>query len=565
VVNAEARVHNRVIARLFFIISITLTVEAEARQIAAQSTISAVTVFNDRAMVTRTAKVNLAKGNNLITFENLPVMMIDDSIRADAKGSAQARISGLTLRTVYLDRSNEKRIRELEAEISSVERKIQKVETRKTALGAQRAFIESIKVGWGERISKELSLGKPTTNELTEANRFIGEGIYKIEDQMYDADAELKPLQGTLAALKNQLEQHRGNIKKEAREVDLNLEAPRDMELTVELSYLVNQARWEPAYDIRLAADGKSAELVYRAIVSQSTGEEWQQVAMSLSSAMPSLGISPPELQPWYVGFYNYRPLGEESIGTVRRQKIAMPAAAPMPMQMDAGGASTTDVAQKEQYRISPVTALLTEGQTSVLFNVPKPVDVSADGRQHSSVIALERVPVVAEYLAIPKLSPRVFLKSEVTNMTPYPLLSGEVHVFNDAAYAGKSHVKTVAAGEKFDLYFGVDDQVKLKRKATKIRKEAGLLAGNQISWNCLVELENLKSESISVTLIDQIPLATNEEIRVSIRDPQPKPDEKRTDGTITWKIAVNPGEKRKINYEIDVEYPKGKEVSGTD
>jgi uncharacterized protein (TIGR02231 family) len=219
----------------------------------------------------------------------------------------------------------------------------------------------------------------------------------------------------------------------------------------------------------------------------------------------------------------------------------------------------------KEQFRVSPVTALLTAGQTSVLFNVPKPVDISADGIRHSSVIALERVPVVAEYVAIPKLSQRVFLKSEVVNMTPYPLLSGEVHVFNDTAYAGKSQLKTVAAGEKFDLYFGTDDAVKLKRKALKVRREAGLLAGNRVSWGCTVELENLKKESISVTLLDQIPLAANEEIKVSISEPQPKPEEIKADGTIIWKMNVSPGEKKKISYEIDLEYPKGKEITGTD
>lgn len=557
--------HKQVIVKILFTIAVALSAEAEARQSVVNSNISAVTVFDDRAMITRTASIRLVKGMNKITFENLPVTMIDESIRADAKGTAQARIAALTLRNIYLDKSSDKQILDLEGDISAVERKIQKLEARRTALGAQRAFFDSIKVGWSDRISKELSLGKPTTSELGDANRFIGEGVYNIEDQLYSTDAELKPLHMSLIALKNQLDQNRGSLRKEARAADLDLEAPRDMDLTVELTYLVTQARWEPAYDIRLAADGKSAELVYRAIVSQSTGEEWQQVNMSLSSALPATGIAPPELQPWYVALYNYHPLDEETAGTLRRQKLGAPAPSPPIPLESVSAAPTTDGMQKEQFRVSPVTALLTAGQTSVLFNIPKPVDISADGIRHSSVIALERVPVVAEYVAIPKLSQRVFLKSEVVNMTPYPLLSGEVHVFNDTAYAGKSQLKTVAAGEKFDLYFGTDEQVKLKRKALKVRKEAGLLAGNQVSWGCSVELENLKKERISVTLLDQIPLAANEEIKVSISEPKPKPEEIKADGTIIWKMNVDPGEKKKISYEIDLEYPKGKEISGTD
>lgn len=541
-----------------FLAFLTASSNAECRQLIADSRISSVTVFNDRAMVTRSVAVTLEKGANQITFANLPVFMNEESIRAEAKGGTIARISELNLRNVYLDKSIENRVRDLEKEIRLMERKIQKIDSRRSALAAQRDFINSIKVGWGERISKELSLGKPTGTELSDANRFIGDGIFKIEEQLGETSIEKLPLIDTLTALKKQLDNIKAESTREARSVDLTVEASRNTELVIDLSYLVDHARWEPAYDIRLAADGKSAELVYRAIVSQKTGEDWQGVNLSLSSANPAIGSSPPEMPPWNISLYSYPHPYERQTTLLRKSGFAEatplePVKAAAPKEGDS------------QDTLPPVRALVTEGQTSVLFNVRKTLDVPADGSRKSTVIALERVPVVAEYVTIPKLSPLVFLKTEVTNMTSYPLLSGEVHVFNDTAYTGKSYLKSVAAGDKFDLYFGSDDLLKVKRKANKIKKEAGLIAGNLITWRCTVEIENFKPEPVQLSLIDQLPVAGNEEIKVSISEAQPKPDEIKPDGTVLWKVSLMPGEKKKYNYEIDVEYPKGRDLNGVD
>jgi uncharacterized protein (TIGR02231 family) len=198
-----------------------------------------------------------------------------------------------------------------------------------------------------------------------------------------------------------------------------------------------------------------------------------------------------------------------------------------------------------------------------VLFTIPQAVDIPADGTRQGSVIALERVPVTAEYVTVPKLSSWVYLKSTVVNKTAYPLLAGPVNVFNDATFTGKANIKTVAVGEKFDLFFGADDQLKVKREAVKSRKEAGLLGGNRLTWRCSVELENFKKDEVTVALLDQLPLAGNEEIRVSLAEAVPQPGETRQDGTLVWNVPLKPKEKRKITYEIVIEYPKGRELVG--
>ncbi|GFO60406.1 hypothetical protein GMST_27310 [Geomonas silvestris] len=543
---------------LIFLVLLATAVQASGDPVLVASQISSVTVYADQAQVTRKGSVNLKAGLNLVSIDNLPLTLNQESLRVSGKGTGVARIAGLTVKPVFLERLQEQRIRELEEQVEVVQRKVATLEARRKGLSAQKAFLESIRVGWGERISKELGQGKPATGELNEAARFVGDGVGKVEESIYDTDAAKKPLQERINALKQELEQAKGNRSKEVRNVEVAIEAERPMSFDLELSYLVSDAHWIPTYDLRLNAEGTAAELTYRAQVWQLTGEAWPKVRLALSSARPEAGGAPPELFPWHVGFYQPPiPLPRPAA----KRALTFGAAAPP----EAQALEAVDGAAPRPAPARPVEAELAEGQTSVLFGVPQPVDIPADGSRTGTVIALATLPVSAEYQATPKLSPRVYLKSEVTNASNYPLLAGEVNIFNDAVFTGKSLLKTVAAGEKFDLFFGADDRVKVKREVNRVGKQGGILGNSRISYRVSVELDNFKKQPIRLSLLDQLPLAGNEEIKVKLEEEKPAPDERKPDGTLVWKLNLAPGEKKKLSYDIVIEYPKGRTLTGAE
>ena len=543
---------------LFFLIASPLSLWAQSTTVMAKSRIAAVTVFADRAQVTRESSVTLKPGSNLVVLENLPLLMAEDSLRAEGKGTGRARIAGITTTNVFLDRTREKRVRDLEDEIAALTRKVEAIDARRRGLASQKAFVESVRVGWAERISKQIGLGKPTAAELGEAAKFVGESVGKIEEQLYEAEATKKPLLERIAALKKELEQSRADSMREVRSVVVAIEADREMKFDLDLSYLVREASWEPAYDVRLAADGKDAELVYRARVWQRTGEDWPGVKLSLSTASPEVGGGAPELSPWHISFYEPpRPRPLTYLGSSKEMM------APARAEVLLGNAGRDNTLMDSFELALPVPAEVAQGQTSVLFQVAQPVDIPADGTRASSVIATARVPVSAEYVTVPKLSPRVYLKSVVHNQTPYPLLAGEVSIFNDAVFVGKSNLKTVASGEEFDLYFGSDDQVKVTRVMTKLRKKGGLISSNSVTYHVSIELENYKQRNVNLSLLDQQPLPGNAEIKVRLDDEEPKPSETKEDGTIVWKVDLAPGEKKKVAYDLVIEYPKGRDLVG--
>ncbi len=533
----------------------TLSFSAEPERLAASGRITAVTVYPDRALTSRTASFNLKPGSYLIAFENLPALVQDDSVQVKGRGMATATISGLEIKRSFLAESGEKRVQELDSQIRELERQHGTLEAKKTGLASQKAFIESIRVAWGDRISKELAIGRPTSTELREAAGFVGSQVTRSEEQARDIEAEKKNVADKIDALRRQRDEVIGSRRREAKSVEVMVEATSQGQLTLELSAVMPKAGWTPSYDVRLGADAATADLTFRAMVRQQTGEEWNNVDLTLSTARPAAGGAPPELHPWRISLFHPQPA----------MKADMSYAAPAPlMARKSGQMMAENIIPEEAGEESKLeTALVSDEQTSIAFHVPRPLSIPSDNNQHASVVAMEKLPVVMEYLAIPKLSPHVFLKSEITNKAAYPLLPGKVSTFVGSTFTGSSQLKKVAAGEKFDLFFGTDDQVTVKRDELKQHGEAGMFGSNRARYSCRISLTNFRKQPVTVTLLDQLPLAGDEEIKVSLVEPSLKPEQVKGDGSVIWKMPFKAGEKREISFGILVEYPKGRDIIG--
>jgi uncharacterized protein (TIGR02231 family) len=534
-----------------------ITLGADQCRLQTTPRITTVTVYPDRAMTTRSASLSLKPGSYLVSFDNLPSLIQDDSVRVEGKGSAAVTIVGLEVKRVFLEQSGEKRVKEIDEEIRTLERQSGGLDAKKAGLTSQKAFLDSIRVAWGDRISKELAIGRPTSAELLEASTFVGTGVTKAEEQARDLDSEKRQIKDRIDALRRQRDEATGSRKKESKSVEVSLEVSREGNLALDLSAVTTQAWWEPSYDVRLAADGTTAGLTFRALVRQQTGEDWNGVDLHLSTARPSVGGAPPELYPWRVSFYRPMPMAAPVYGAAPR--MAMKSA----RAMSDSAVLESSEAMQESAPTAYQTSEVNSEQTSISFHIPRTVDIPSDNSQHGNVVAMEQLPVNLEFLAVPKLSPFVFLKSEIINRASYPLLPGKVNIFTGNTFTGSSQLKKVASGEKFDLFFGTDDQVSVKREELKQHKEAGLFGKNRMSYRYRIEVNNFRKDAQTVTVRDQLPLAGDAEIKVSLDEPSIKPDEIKDDGRLTWKLPMKAGEKRELTFGIVVEYPKDKEISG--
>ncbi|HIJ88067.1 MAG TPA: mucoidy inhibitor MuiA family protein [Desulfuromonadales bacterium] len=544
---------------LILVLTPVIVFPADPHRIPAPSRITAVTIYPDRALTTRNATLTLTPGSYLIAFDSLPTLLLDDSVRVNGKGSAVTTITGLEVRRQFLEQSGEKQAQELLIDIRTLEKRAAGLDAKKAGITAQKNFLESIRVAWGDRISKELGIGRPTSAELQDAATFVGTGIANAEELNREIDFDKSTIKDKIDALRRQLHETAGSGRKEVKTVEVAVECTRAGNLTLELAAMLPRASWEPAYDVRLAPDSKSADLAFHAMIRQQTGEEWRNIDLTLSTARPAIGSAPPELRPWYISLYHPLPI-----------MAALPvASAPAPAfrektvrsRMDYG--VLNEAAQAEETDAQIAVAQIRDEQSSVSFHIPHAIDIPSDGSRHSAMVAALQVPVHIEYLAVPKLSPAVFLKSEIVNNAPYTLLPGKVNTFIGNSYTGSSILNKVAAGEKFDLFFGNDDQVTVTREELKQHKEAGLFGKNRVNFRYRIEMENFRKVPLILTLRDQLPVAGDEEVRVTLEEPSIKPAEIKGDGSVMWSVPLVAGEKKALSFGIMVEYPKDKEITG--
>ena len=159
------------------------------------------------------------------------------------------------------------------------------------------------------------------------------------------------------------------------------------------------------------------------------------------------------------------------------------------------------------------------------------------------------------------------FLSAYLVNTTDYPFLAGSMNTFLDDTFVAASSLKTVMAGEKFELALGVDEGIAIKRRlVNRFAEDTGLTnSGRRVTYEFLTNVTNNKKTTERVVFKDLLPISRNEKIVVKLIGPDPrdvgtkdKPKEVslEEDGKMVWRLEVKPGEKRELQFKFSVDYP---------
>lgn len=219
-----------------------------------------------------------------------------------------ATIVGIEIKRFFLEESGEKRVMELDQEIRALEERSGRLDAKGAGLTAQGLFLDSIRVAWGDRISQELAIGRPTLAELQDAASFVGTGVNKLKVEAFAIESEKLGIREKIDALRRQRNEAAASGRKESKSVEVLVDVSRAGSLTLGLDAVLPRASWVLTYDVRLAADARSAELTFQALVRQQTGEDWSNVDLTLSTARPTSGGAPPELYPWRISLFRPQP-----------------------------------------------------------------------------------------------------------------------------------------------------------------------------------------------------------------------------------------------------------------
>lgn len=533
--------------------------------------VSAVTVYADRAEVTRHASLRLEPGTHVLTFDNLPAAVDLGSVRASGTGAfTLIDIRGETVQTVDIPndklRTLNDRLRGLERTRDELTRAVQRLAARKDALD--------------KILGRLTTAGKDSPNpdlDPTKWSAFVDYHSGKLaaidEEALALADKQRDNAREA-DQVRREINDLRGSAQRTRNVARVTVEAKAATNATLDVSYVVNGPSWQPAYDIRADVKAKTLEVAYHATVRQSTGEDWKGVTLRLSTAQPSVDGREPELNPWFLG--KLEPVDSLTLARPPARALAKSAVrkaaessrAQMHNLMEADGAValTAEAApQAEDARVSVAT-----GGVAAVFSVERTCDILADNKPARVPLARDTFPAVFRHTCVPKLSPHVYLKAKCVNKTDLPYLPGPSAIFVDGSFVANANMDLVPAGQEFWTYLGADASVKVERRILADRTEvSGLIGKKTISTvrDHVFKVTNGKQTAVELVIWDQIPASNHEDIKVTLEEPKLskdnadiKMDEQKR---LEWRLDLKPGEKQDVPFRFTVERPEDLNVVG--
>ncbi len=212
----------------------------------------------------------------------------------------------------------------------------------------------------------------------------------------------------------------------------------------------------------------------------------------------------------------------------------------------------------------APLTAEIGESGAGLVYRIPRPLAVPSDGSPHKTSIARLDLDATLDHLAVPVLALEAYLRATVTNGSKLLLLPGQARVFHDGQFVGQTTMQTVAAGEEFELQLGVDDQVRVERELRRRATSKAVLGGSRtIEVGYEITVHNHRSGQARVSVHDHIPVSTDGDIKVRLREARPEPAETTDLGELTWNLLLDSGKSASISYRFTVEHPGNITLAG--
>jgi uncharacterized protein (TIGR02231 family) len=548
------------------------------------SRITAVTVYGDRAIVTRTASSDLTAGEHTLVFENLPTALVDQSLQASGRGIAGATILDVSAQNIFVEANANEHVRAVEDQLKSLQKQRRVLDDRVKILEEQRSFVQRMLAAATGPVAVAgpgAAPARPGLDEWQKLFEYAEQSLGKIAADLQSIDTQREDLQAKESVFNRQLAELRGARGRQSKTIKVRVALASAGRLDVSVRYAIANAGWSPAYDARLRSADRAVELSYFGIVRNGTGEDWNDVSLTLSTARPNIGGAAPELRPWIADVL--RPRSGMDLPLVGNNVVELRTINPDHVQssVELGRGNgqiqiqTRDGKPADRDAVA-LAATVESAVTSATFKIPVAVSIPGNSTIQKVAINDTRLAATLQFQSTPKLIEAAFLSANANNTTDYPLLAGPMNTFFDDTFVATSSLKTVMPGEKFELALGVDDGISVKRRiVNRFTEDTGLTnKTRRVTYEVVVAITNNKTTQERVVFKEPTPLSRDEKIVVKLLTPQekeigslPSPKEvtREEDGKLVWRINLKPGEKREFSLKLSIEHPGDTAVPGLD
>jgi uncharacterized protein (TIGR02231 family) len=528
--------------------------------------ITAVTVYTDRALVTRRGTIKLAGTERSLILTQLPTTLDPESVRVSGKGKVAVRLLGVTTDRQYTTEPAIERVAQLVAQIEQLEADNRRFQSQVNTIALQSSFIDGLRekseISFARNLASQQIGLEDTLNFLNFMGIKNSEYAFATEDLQY----QQRQIEKELKALRLQLHEVQTPNHQESFQLTVAIEPGGAGEFQLEVVYVVNCASWTPLYDLRVQSASKMIQINYLAEITQTTGEDWSNVHLILSTAKPGLGTLPPKLDPWYIDIPEVSASGQMVGGMMRRRIDSNPVpAAPMAAKASFDQVDESDTPMM-QYAAETVVAEVSQQGSVVTFQLGGGGNIPSDGNPHKAGILYDRFPCKLEYIAMPRLLNFAYLQAKAQNLPDgATLLPGKANIFRDDMFVGTTNLTNIAPGQEFKLNLGIDEGIKIDRELIERQVDKKFIGGNRrITCAYRLTIANLLATASQIQIDDQIPHSRNEQIKVKVTKvkPQIQPGEL---GRLSWEMDLPAKGTTEISYQFSIEHPENIQVIGLD
>jgi uncharacterized protein (TIGR02231 family) len=514
-----------------------------------ESKISNVTVFLNKAQITREVKSRIEAGKTNLILSGLTSQLDQQSIQVSGKGNFI--IMGISHRQNFLNELNiPKNLQASKDSLEMLQHMVLLETSQKEILNKEeQMLLSNQKIGGTNQ--------NLTATELKGMADFYRTRLTEIVQGRMKHDEKLKKLNEKTIKLQRQIAEQNELYSRNTSEIIISLSAEVSTSVDLDVNYIVANAGWYAVYDLRAINTKSPVQLSYKGNVFQSTGEDWKNVKLKLSTANPNLGGLKPELYTWYLNFYQPPYYANE-----RKRKLAATGAVhrSAPEMND----DKEEMLAVEESPAETTAAFVNTIQTSLNteFDIALPYTISSSNKPVLVDIRNHELKADYKYAVAPKLDADAFLIARALGWEDYSLLPGEANVFFEGTFVGKTQIDPNTIKDTLAISLGRDKRIVVKREKLKDYSSKKQIGTNQrATYAYEISVRNTKTEAVTILVEDQIPVSQNNQIEVTVTDVggarylEPS-------GKLIWEMSLQPNESKKVTYKFEVKYPRDKIVS---
>ena len=543
--------------RLFSMFLLSAASASAVEPLPLTSRITGVTVYADRAQVTRTAAVDLTSEPRRVAIARLPGWIDAESVRVALDPPSAGQVLDVAVETAYLAEASEEAVRVAQVAARAVSDDLGALNDEERTLGEEIARLDALRGLSIDKVPREIAAGDVKVKSLADTMLYITETVRNDRKQLRTIANKKRDLEPILVQRQRELTdlQARAHLQQSAVVVELK-GGGAHAELRV--VYLTPGAAWEPQAELRVSRGGSAVNVAQFASVTQTTGEDWSGAKLSFSTQNPSSMLAMPRARGLVLdgrGGGLGDVVGNTGASFSRAQAIYAENNESVARSKSDWRESLQRQSEVQTRAAEDFTKIARRGTTAHFVAISERT-VRADGKSVRVPITAGDFAASTRIVAVPEVSLNAVRVADLLNGGSYPILPGRAMLFEEGAFVGKSELEFVAPGEKFSLFLGVHDRLKLERtldkKSSQLKRHG---KRTEMTLAFVVTAENLSSAPLTIEMAERIPVAQTEEIEVSdIELPNKwKPD---AQGVVRWTETLAPHAKAtwKIGYQL--EYP---------